>query len=546
MNELKIKGQGASDSSSKKGFVWSVVVVVFAGVLGLIFFLMMDRSAPRDVLPDGATVIKVPALEADHPVMKKKKQEEKISKPDDQVKEPKTILKSVKKEIKVSEKDRLAEIERKKREAKARELARLKEDIRKYEEIVKSKDGKTRKSEAWKALVSKYPDRAEGVEEGDTITLLDGFARLYVNTVPKNANVHIRDIEPAYQQGMKLKHGKYHISVTAKDHVEKSQWVELKAGKTTKITVVLTEFAQLYINTTPDDAIITILESKVKYKAGVKIAPGSYMIEVSKNEYIGQAIDISLSAGKTKKVTLVLERGYKNTLGMKFVYIKPGSFMMGSSGSESGRVNDETQHYVTLSTRYYMQTTEVTQGQWKQLMGYNPSFFKNCGDKCPVENLSWNDTQNFIQQLNNLEKGKNYRLPTEAEWEYASRAGTTTAFSFGNCITSEQVNFDGNNPLSGCPKGKYKETPVPVASFPANELELYDMHGNVWEWCSDWYGEYTLGSINDPTGPTSGSHRVRRGGSWNNFARFCRSAYRFKNEPDYRKHSLGFRLIRIP
>jgi len=238
--------------------------------------------------------------------------------------------------------------------------------------------------------------------------------------------------------------------------------------------------------------------------------------------------------------------GFADSINMKFVKIPAGSFMMGSPSDEPGRYDDETpQHSVTISKPFYMQTTEVTQGQWKAIMGSNPSYFSNCGDNCPVENVSWNDIQDFIKKLNQ-EGEDTYRLPTEAEWEYAARGGTTTLFSFGNCLSTDQANYYGELRLflSDCPKGEYRQKTVSAGSFSPNAWGLYNMHGNVREWCQDWYAEnYPSGAVTDPTGPPSGSHRVLRGGGWLNANEDCRSAYRYANPPDVRHKSFGFRLV---
>jgi formylglycine-generating enzyme required for sulfatase activity len=233
---------------------------------------------------------------------------------------------------------------------------------------------------------------------------------------------------------------------------------------------------------------------------------------------------------------------FTNSLGMTFNRIPAGTFMMGSSESEPERYSDETQHQVTLTKSYYMQTTEVTQGQWKAVMGSNPSLFFGCGDDCPVEEVSWNDIQSFITELNKLGQGT-YRLPTEAEWEYAARAGTTTPFNTGNCLSTDQANYDGNYPYTGCPSGVYREKTLPVASFAPNAWGLYDMHGNVHEWVQDWYGTYPSGPVIDPSGPSTGSQRVLRGGCWIQDAGICRSALRYRSDPGYRYSLSGFRLV---
>ena len=234
-------------------------------------------------------------------------------------------------------------------------------------------------------------------------------------------------------------------------------------------------------------------------------------------------------------------RAFTNNLGMKFVYIKPGSFMMGSPSEESGRDDDERQHRVTLTQGFYLQTTEVTQGQWQRVMGTNPSRFKNCGSECPVEQVSWNDVQMFIQKLNWMEGAVKYRLPTEAEWEYAARAGTNTAFSWGNEVGCSKANY-GEGYILAC-KGKNPGRTMKVGSFPPNHWGLHDMHGNVWEWCQDRYGAYTSDTVMNPEGSSSGPFRVLRGGGWRYFAWICRSANRHRSRPGSSFDSLGFRLV---
>ncbi len=239
-------------------------------------------------------------------------------------------------------------------------------------------------------------------------------------------------------------------------------------------------------------------------------------------------------------------RQMTNDLGMVFQFIPPGSFLMGSPANELQRHRNESQHRVTFSKGFYMQATEVTQKQWKAVMGDNPSQFKECGEDCPVEMVSWNEIQVFLEKLNNLEKSNRYRLPTEAEWEYAARAGTTTPFSFGDCLKTDQASYNGTIPTTGCPKGKSNKSTRPVASFPPNAWGLYDMHGNVWEWCQDWYGKYPPNSVVDPTGPKEGTDRINRGGGWSSRAGSCRSASRYYNYPDYWENGVGFRLVYDP
>ena len=224
---------------------------------------------------------------------------------------------------------------------------------------------------------------------------------------------------------------------------------------------------------------------------------------------------------------------WTNSLGMEFIWIAPGGFLMGSPADEEGRFGDELQHEVRISEGFWMGKYEVTQGEWESVMGANPSAFKDCGPRCPVEQVSWFDAEEFIRRLNGRESGKGhrYRLPTEAEWEYAARAGTTGA-RYGEL--GEIAWYDEN---SG-------DRTHPVGQKQANAWDLHDMLGNVWEWTGDWYGEYPPGSVTDPQGSSSGSARVFRGGSWNYRARGVRSAYRNNFSPGYRDSHIGFRLVR--
>ncbi len=228
---------------------------------------------------------------------------------------------------------------------------------------------------------------------------------------------------------------------------------------------------------------------------------------------------------------------------MDLVLIESGEFLMGSPSSEAKRDDDEgPQHRVRISKPFYMGKHEVTQAQWRAVMGSNPSHFK--GDDLPVEQVSWDGIQEFCRKLSER-AGRTIRLPTEAEWEYSCRAGTTTPFHFGSTISPDQVNYDGNHPYGEGRKGVYREKTTSVGSFPANAWGLYDMHGNVWEWCGDWCGEdyYADSPGADPTGPGSGKYRVLRGGSWLSLARYCRCANRRWCRPGLRNDYVGFRVV---
>jgi formylglycine-generating enzyme required for sulfatase activity len=248
---------------------------------------------------------------------------------------------------------------------------------------------------------------------------------------------------------------------------------------------------------------------------------------------------------KSKAKAVPGKKTFTGPNGMKFVYISPGTFTMGSSEEESGRYDNEIQHQVTLTQGFYIQITEVTQGQWTALMGNNPSFFNGCGDDCPVEQVSWNDAQQFIWRLNQLEGTDKYLLPTEAEWEYACRAGSTAAFSSGG-ITSLECDHDSNLGAVAWFCGNSAKTIHPVAQKNANAWGLYDMHGNVSELCQDWYGGYPPHQMTDPQGPASGIDRTVRGGGWNSHARHCRSACRGAVSSGQKSYDVGFRLVRMP
>ena len=231
--------------------------------------------------------------------------------------------------------------------------------------------------------------------------------------------------------------------------------------------------------------------------------------------------------------------GNNNTAVMPadgFVLVTGGTFTMGCTSEQKDCGDDEKPaHQVTLSD-FYISPYEVTQGQWKQVMGNNPSTASKDCDKCPVENVSWEDVQGFIQKINAQSPGRNYRLPTEAEWEYAARGGNLTkGYIYSGSSNIGMVAWnDGNSGNKTQPVGQLK----------ANELGLYDMSGNVWEWCSDWKDAYASGSQTNPTGPASGSFRVLRDGSFDDSPRDCRVAVRSSGAPGFRDLGIGFRLAR--
>jgi formylglycine-generating enzyme required for sulfatase activity len=250
----------------------------------------------------------------------------------------------------------------------------------------------------------------------------------------------------------------------------------------------------------------------------------------------------------------------KPTPEMEFVQIPAGTFLMGSTDTEPGSRVDETLHPVAITHPFALAKTEVTQRQWQGIMGTAPSYLDGCPD-CPVENVSWLDAIDFCNELSRHHgltpvytridssvtwnyQANGFRLPTEAEWEYACRAATTTPFHSGPCITTAEANFNGYLPLTDCPEGLWRNQIVTVAGFPPNAWGLYDMHGNVNEWCWDWHGEYSANQVTDPTGPAEGVKRVIRGGSFGEGAALCRSASRKFSYRSRKSGHMGFRVAR--
>lgn len=243
------------------------------------------------------------------------------------------------------------------------------------------------------------------------------------------------------------------------------------------------------------------------------------------------------------------------------IFISAGSFTMGSPVAEALRFDDEVQHVVTISRGFWMQRHLVTQGVYLGVVGSNPSYFAPTNGfsqdlNRPVDQVSWADATNYCALLTARELAAGripgncaYRLPTESEWEYACRAGTSTAFYLGNGLSSAEANFWGRYEYDSVTgqvinaNGVYLQTTTPVGSYAPNGWGLYDMIGNVWEWCQDWYGPYPAGSVVDPQGPASGNSRTVRGGDWGAFGRFCRAAQRSGNIPAPSSRRVGFRVV---
>ncbi len=395
--------------------------------------------------------------------------------------------------------------------------------------------------------------------------LQPNFGVLAVDTDPQGADVSIlKSNNEVAMSGtspaeLKIAPGKYRAVIKKKGYATRAFKVDIARNtkqRISKADCVLRKLeGNLIVSSDPYQKGASVyIDGALKGNVplSVKILVGEYTVEIKAGEQYGVK-KVVIADGKTATAQIKLslhktsvanpEDQVTNSIGMQFVYIKPGSFIMGSpSGKTKRRSADEKQHRVTLTKGFYMQTTEVTQGQWKAVMGNNPSSFKNCGDNCPVEQVSWNDTQNFIQKLNRKEGGNNYRLPTEAEWEYTCRAGSTTTYSFGN--SDRRL---GSYAWYGSNSGGKTHS---VGQKKPNKWGIYDMYGNVDEWCQDWGDNYPPGSATDPVGPKTGSNRVLRGCPWfyssyNNYGPtyYCRSASRGWTNPRQRDSTYGFRLV---
>jgi formylglycine-generating enzyme required for sulfatase activity len=300
--------------------------------------------------------------------------------------------------------------------------------------------------------------------------------------------------------------------------------------------------------------------------------------------FCGLALAVRPEPGQSAPAPLLKKPSFTNSLGMALKLLPAGEFLMGSPKAEQDEVvasaNEEhgqraarlvrgsvtpegPQHKVKISQPFYLGVYAVTQAQYTKVMDKNPSYFSAKGEgkgkvkgldtsRFPVESVSWQDAQKFCAKLSALpgEKAarRAYRLPTEAQWEYACRAGTSTPFHCGKSLSSRQANFLGHFPYGGADNGPYLGRPCKVGSYKPNAWGLFDMHGNVRQWCADWYKKdyYQDSPKADPKGPEKGDRRVLRGGSWATFGWFCRAASRDSAEPAERSSTVGFRVVCVP
>jgi formylglycine-generating enzyme required for sulfatase activity len=338
---------------------------------------------------------------------------------------------------------------------------------------------------------------------------------------------------------------------------------------------------RLFVNTEPASATIRILNIKPRFQQGMELEPGRYRLQVSAEGFETVESWIELKADEERTETIQLSKAQKeitNSLGMRFIRIRPGQFLMGSPTNEPGRSSDESLHRVRLTRPFYIQSTEVTVGQFKQFVkatGYKTEAEKSGGcwttgggggwnqkpgtywekpGTAPIDSnfpamcVTWNDAGAFARWLSRKE-GRTYRLPTEAQWEYACRAKISTPFSSGRCLSSDEANYARTGfAYQKCTTvfRKNRGRPVKAGQLAPNPWGLYNIHGNVSEWCLDWYGLYPKGNVTNPTGPNSGSERVMRGGHWQADAAGCRSAKRRRFPPSLASDAVGFRLVMVP
>jgi len=396
------------------------------------------------------------------------------------------------------------------------------------------------------------------VEINETITVREGAtnvfsynlnknsATLTLNVNPSDARVLINKEDYSGKSNVELAPGQYKIEISKAGYYDQSETMTIARGETPrKNYTLIAKTGKLQFNVQPLEAKVTLKQNgrTVETWQGMKLLNslpvGSYDVECSANGYQSETKPVNISEGKTAVLDIAMRKDTGRdvsqyappggTTNDNMVFVEGGTFQMGSNDGDS---DEKPVHTVTVGS-FYMGKYEVTQKEWVAVMGSNPSKWK--GDNLPVEGVSWDDVQEFIRKLN-AQTGRSYRLPTEAEWEYACRGGSRSAqYKYSGSDNADAVAWYGDNSGSKTHAVGQKQP---------NELGLYDMSGNVWEWCQDWYGNYESYAQNNPQGPVSGTYRVLRGGSWNDDVNDLRSANRGGNEPGGGHNGFGFRCVR--
>ena len=355
-------------------------------------------------------------------------------------------------------------------------------------------------------------------------------AAFTIEARPLDARVRVLNIAERYQPGMALPAGPYQVEVSAEGYETTLTSVRHGTAPTTEQIVLQRIGAGFTIEVEPPEAFVRFFDLDDAYVPGMSLPEGEYRVEISAQGY-ETLVKTVRHGGEPTLDRAVLQQLAEVPKTFEFVRIPAGELRMGSASAEA----DDDEQPVTrvrVSRGFEMTRFEVTQEQWESVMKSNPSQFSGCGSNCPVENVSWDDVQDFVAKLNAAAGEPRFRLPTEAEWEYAARAGTTED-RYGDL---DDIGWwDGNAGFGTHPVGR-KEP---------NGFGLYDMVGNVYEWVQDWYGEYPGGSVADPTGRPFGSHRVARGGGWSGDASDCRVTNRYAGRADVRLSFVGLRVVRI-
>ncbi|TWI74346.1 formylglycine-generating enzyme required for sulfatase activity [Desulfobotulus alkaliphilus] len=380
-----------------------------------------------------------------------------------------------------------------------------------------------------------------------------------------------------------LEAGRYRIEARAAGYENITEEFRLAPGEEKRLELTLAirkpEKGRLVIRVSPENASIQFKTQKLSYSPDMTLAPGSYSLRVEAPLYQPVLRDIHIKSGEKteEEFFLTLKPSYENSLAMRFIPIEAGVFEMGSPEDEVRRNPDEKRISVEITEPFMMQVHEVTVGQWRRFVedtGYKSEAETGAGahalesgfrwvldrhynwrnpgykvtDELPVSAVSYNDVQNYILWLREKE-GLYYDLPTEAEWEYAARAGSSTAYAYGNCLSDDQANFAANSFRAGCAVGAFRQKPLPTGSLQPNNWGLKDMQGNMWEWCRDWYGKYPGNHnalIQNPFGPETGERRVLRGGGWDTDMDSIRVANRYSMPPSAAYANIGFRLVIRP
>ncbi|ACF14786.1 protein of unknown function DUF323 [Chloroherpeton thalassium ATCC 35110] len=388
--------------------------------------------------------------------------------------------------------------------------------------------------------VSEQISVEEGAENRFHYKLVKNVGVLSLKVNPADARVLINRKDYTGQTSIELAPGSYKLEISKTDYEEQSETISLERGERLQKNYALkAKTGRLQFSIQPLTAKVTLKRdgTVVEKWEGLKylkaLQTGDYELECQADGYATVKQKLTIRKGKTEALEITMQEGVAPAGDM--VFVKGGTFMMGSYDED----DEKPVHQVTVSD-FYIGKYEVTQKEWKEIMGSNPSYFK--GDDRPVERVSWNAVQEFIRKLNK-KTGENYRLPTEAEWEYAARGGANSrGYEYAGSNNIDEVAWYDKN---ACDKGSGHPDygTHPVGGKKPNELGIYDMSGNVWELCSDWYGDYSSSSQTNPTGPSSGSDRVCCGGCWFYFARLCQVVSRNGITPTRSGFDLGFRLV---